>query len=358
MQAIPHTLVQMPARPSTAQWRRLLRVVSPISVTANAPLVSGIAYMVQVLMMNSPMPLRSALPARPCIRCSMNLAILPVLLCLLLGVAAPAQANPQPVYPWPEYSVLPVFFAPTDWSVASDEVQQEAAAIRSAMLEIQQFYADSLGGRTFRLNDLQVVQANGPKESYGISWNGGNIYTNGIDIVGNVEAAVVAELHSRGFPTPPAQNESGYSVLIFVKGAGGWAGGREFPHADGGWAILGDWCIDSLQGQVAEGEYWWSGRRLQIGAAAHELGHTFGLPHPDAYGGEWSTTVMGHWWNYPNLGFNPWEVDQLFANKAAFFVPEPTAWQMAASAVVLLPWAIRAHRRRSAKATTNCSSQR
>jgi hypothetical protein len=48
---------------------------------------------------------------------------------------------------------------------------------------------------------------------------------------GHVEAAVVGELRDRGYPTPPAHNESGYSALIFVKGAGGWAGGREFLGA-------------------------------------------------------------------------------------------------------------------------------
>jgi hypothetical protein len=113
-----------------------------------------------------------------------------------------------------------------------------------------------------------VVQANGPKEAYHIIWNGRNIYEDGVEFDGNMEAAVVGELHDRGYPTPPAQNEDGYSALIFVKGAGGWAGGREFPEADGGWAILGDRAIDSIQGQVPEGAYWWSGRRIQTGAAA------------------------------------------------------------------------------------------
>ncbi len=259
--------------------------------------------------------------------CPTALTSLVLLLAVINGVSHAVPVSP---YPWPDNSVLPILFSPTDWSTSSADVQQEAASIRTAMTEIQQFYADSLGGRTFRLNSLEVVQANGPKENYGISWNGGNIYTDGVDIVGNVEAAVVEELHNRGYPTPPGQNESGYSVLIFVKGAGGWAGGREFPAADGGWAILGDWCIDSLNGEVTEGAYWWSGRRLQIGAAAHELGHTFDLPHPDAYNGNWETTIMGHWWNYPNLGFNQWEVDRLFAGKQSFFVPEPSALALCA----------------------------
>lgn len=206
--------------------------------------------------------------------------LLLLLLALGLSAGSPAGATPQFPDPWPDYSVVPILFVPTDWSVSSDEVKAEAAALRSALHEIQRFYGDNNTGHTFTLNSLQVVQANGPKEAYHIIWNGRNIYEDGVEFDGNMEAAVVSELHDRGFPTPEAQNESGSSSLIFVKGAGGWAGGREFPGADGGWAILGDWAIDSIQGQVPEGAYWWSGHRIQTGASAHELGHTFDLPHP------------------------------------------------------------------------------
>lgn len=261
-----------------------------------------------------------------------------LILALLVGLGSTKSVLGAPSfgYPWPDYSVLPILFSPTDWQVDDAAVRAQADALGVAMLEIQEFYRQSLDGRTFRLNPLEVVQGWGPKEEYGIHWNGGNIYTDGIDIESNLEHAVVSELHARGYPTPPAQNESGYSVIIFVKGAGGWAGGRELGAADGGWAILGDWCVDSISGLVPEGDYWWSGRRLQLGAAAHELGHTFGLPHPDAYHGEWSTTVMGHWWDYPNVGFNSWEIDYLLANKAAFLTPEPASWLLVLSAVPVL----------------------
>ena len=44
-----------------------------------------------------------------------------------------------------------------------------------------------------------------------------------------------------------------------------------------------------------------------VGALGHELGHAFGLPHPDAYGYpdgsmQWSQTLIGKHWNYPNTG--------------------------------------------------------
>lgn len=76
------------------------------------------------------------------------------------NAAAGTMSAPSP---WPQYSVIPVLFSPTDWDVNSEEVQSEAAAIRSAMQDIQQFYANSLGGRTFRLNELEVVQGYGAK---------------------------------------------------------------------------------------------------------------------------------------------------------------------------------------------------
>ena len=245
----------------------------------------------------------------------------------VFGLLACHSAQAAAPYPWPTYSIVPIFFVPKDWDVNSVEVQAEAAALRIAVSEIQQFYARRLGGNTFALNELVVLQATQAKEAYGIHWNGGNIYADGINLDDSMEALVVAELHDRGYPTPPAQNESGYSALIFVKGAGGFAGGRAFGGADGGWAILGDWAIDSIQGQVPEGAYWWSGRRLQIGAAAHELGHTFGLPHPDAWGGDFAGKIMGNWWDYPNVGFADWENDQLNRSKVQFFTQcrAPTA---------------------------------
>jgi hypothetical protein len=168
-------------------------------------------------------------------------------------------------YPWPAYSVVPIYFVPQDWDVNSAEVQAEAAALRSAMVEVRQYYARALGGNTFALNDLVVVQANKKKEAYGIQWTGGDIYADGITISDFFVNHLMDELEPRGYPFTGKANINGYAVVIFVKGAGGYAGGNSYaPTADGGWAILGDWAIDSLQGQLVEGQYAWrSGRTPQ-----------------------------------------------------------------------------------------------
>lgn len=222
-------------------------------------------------------------------------------------------------YVWTSYSVLPVFFVPRDWDVGSAEVQAEAESIRSALGEIQGYYAGTLG-RSFDLHGLQVVQADSAKEAYGIRWNGRDIYADGVEIVGNVEAAVTEELYRRGFPVPPGQNESGYVVVMFVKGAGGWAGGREFGGANGGWAIVGDFCIDSLNDELAEWQYGWgSGRRLQTGALAHEIGHALSFDHPDAYGQPFDVSVMGNWWDYPAIGFSDEDRRRATDEKVPFF---------------------------------------
>ncbi|MEO8629568.1 MAG: Ig-like domain-containing protein [Betaproteobacteria bacterium] len=235
----------------------------------------------------------------------------------------------SPTYPWPMYSVIPVYFVPRDWDINSAEVQEEAAAIRSALIEVRQLYAHALSGNTFAINDLVVVQGNAVKEGYGIHWNGGDIYKDGITIDNNFEGLLVAELYSRGFPTPPEQDENGYVTLAFVKGAGGFAGSREMQNGDGGLSMLGDWAIDSLQGAVPESLDWWAGHRRQIGAVAHELGHAFGLPHPDARGAANGGEIMGNWWENPAIGFDDWENDVLNRTKLPFFAqclpPTPLA---------------------------------
>jgi hypothetical protein len=79
--------------------------------------------------------------------------------------------------------------------------------------------------------------------------------------------------------------------------------------------MLGDWCIDSLAERVPGPDWdWWTGKDKQTGAAAHEIGHTIGLPHPDALNpdtgaNDYPYTLMGAWWDWPNHPFHPADPD-------------------------------------------------
>ena len=221
-------------------------------------------------------------------------------------------------YGFTSYSVVPVLFVPREWDAASYEVQAEASAIAQALIEIQDFYLGQLG-RTFILEGLDVVQGDEWLGDYGIVWNGKDIYVDGVDFPGNPEAEMTDELHARGYPSPPGQDESGYTILVFFKGTGGYAGTREFDNADGAWSIVGDWAIDSLDGTLGEGDYLWSGRRKQTGAVAHELGHSFFLPHPADAGWPNESSIMGNWWDYPNAGLNDYERGRIATYKVPFF---------------------------------------
>ena len=85
------------------------------------------------------------------------------LLLALLVISSDVSAAPRFPYPWPDYSVIPVLFSPTDWDINSPEVQEEAAALRLALREVQEFYGRALGEKTFVLNELEVVQGHHPK---------------------------------------------------------------------------------------------------------------------------------------------------------------------------------------------------
>ena len=117
--------------------------------------------------------------------------------------------------------------------------------------------------------------------------------------------------------------------IYLIRGMGGFAGTKRA----GGWAALGDVCLEALA-EYSEPNAAsvlmraWSGeegraykRGGQRGALAHEIMHTLSLPHVE----DWSEenrpdpnkTVMANWPAFPNVGLSPQEVENVnfFINK-------------------------------------------
>jgi hypothetical protein len=244
------------------------------------------------------------------------------------GHPGATASSAQDLISFPSYSLVPIYFVPTDWSVSSSGVQQEAAALSLAISDVQKWYQSKLGYTWIPDKPLQLVQANSRKETYGITWNGRDIYADGINVDNNVfMPGVFNELMSRGYPLSNTPN--GYKVVIWVKGAGGWAGSNVWPNGDGGFSILGDWNINGITYNTPASPCsygGWCGVTQQHGALAHEIGHQFHLPHPDAYNGDWSATIMGNWWLYPNIGFDSYDLNILNnQDPHAYYFKPPTA---------------------------------
>ena len=133
-----------------------------------------------------------------------------------------------------------------------------------------------------------------------------------------------------------------FKLLFLTHEAGAWAGsdsenggidstsqaGRVDKGNWGGLAIIGDSSVGGVLGgvcpEVSRGKAdstvataWWCSGSTYRGTVAHELGHTFGLPHPDAFrpgfrcADSTAYTIMQcHWW-WGRAGLLDYEITHL-----------------------------------------------
>ena len=182
--------------------------------------------------------------------------------------------------------VMPIYLVPRDYAVPLAGVRYHARALD----DVRRWYGRVLTGRTFVAEPL-VVQ---------------------------VSRHAFAELAADSFQAwwPRLQEEfaaygwtwnrrADFKLLFLTHGAGAWAGsdsenggidsasqaGRVDKGDWGGLAVIGDSsvggvlsgaCPEVAQGK-AGGTAWWCSGSTYRGTIAHELGHTWGLPHPDAF---------------------------------------------------------------------------
>jgi hypothetical protein len=199
-----------------------------------------------------------------------------LLLTLTLAGNLPAQstaAGPR---------VVPVYMIPGDMSLSRERLSLTVKAIES----VRQWYGRVLGGRTFSYDPV-VVQVS--RHSF---------------------AEFAADSFQAWWPLLQTEfqaygqdwEDDDTKMLWIAHGAGAWAGadsenggidsiqeaGQVTDGDLGGLAVIGD---SSLGGYLAgvcpdsgrTGSAWWCSWYTFMGTVAHELGHTWGLPHPDAF---------------------------------------------------------------------------
>jgi hypothetical protein len=203
--------------------------------------------------------------------------------------------------------VVPLVFVPTDRTGFFQD-SSIRDFVRYKVEEARRFYARNNNGKTWRASPLEVVFAEQDHDFY---WTGGNLEFN-----------ILLELQNRGYPVHVdwARVPSNRVTWVLSMGGGGWAGGRHYPTG-GGFSLWGDALLfagmdlDCSRVQpatpdddiVATCQGWKDSGLIYgfgIGAAIHELGHGFNLPHPPDGSPDWEITVMGHHWNYPRTGLS------------------------------------------------------
>lgn len=236
---------------------------------------------------------------------------------LLLVFAAPVHALPS------RPDVRAVYLVPADRTAHPDY----AAGIARALLALQEWYAGQLGGPTFRLpaEIVQTVATPHSSSYYGTHPAGGF----SIDFFYNVV--------NEGFALTGGQfNDPDHRWLYYVDadvlpgqigGAALW-GVAELPGAD----------LRGLAGQEPEPVSRW------IGGLGHELGHTFGLPHPAACEPVMTAECPGQallwtgYLTYPNAFLLPEDKELLLASP---FFSQPAPVSVPGTLLLLaagLPW--------------------
>jgi hypothetical protein len=181
-------------------------------------------------------------------------------------------------------------------------VEEELEAITAALFDVQAWYQVATGGLTFVISNpnAPIIMALDHNSAFYSS---------------NFVGLIYEELYNNG---GPLDEEGDVIKLFFVKGGGGMAAGANACNFTGGTAWIGMDIFpefntgDYFDCPDGEGGDAWP--CTPLGGIAHELGHTFSLPHPDTYNPldiALHSVMQSHWlypYYYATEDEDPWSI--------------------------------------------------
>lgn len=223
-------------------------------------------------------------------------------LCIALAAINAVAVAAQ--HPADRSRVVPVYWVPADDSIPLTHV----GLVIRALDDVRAWYGRVLGGPTFRSEPLTLQRsrhafAELADSSFQQWWPLG-----------------MQEFADYGLDW----TDDDTKLLLITRAAGAWAGSESenggidslaeaglVPDGNlGGLAVIGDSSIAGYLAGVCPdsgrdgGTAWWCSWATFRGTVAHELGHTWGIPHPDAFiagfgcGPEHGQTVMQCHWDF------------------------------------------------------------
>ncbi len=282
-----------------------LNVMSVLAIDGSNPITAAISSAIGNS--PSPSPIATATPTPTPV---------PVSAPIIIPSASPSPSpSPSPVSSHGGYKITPYLVYPADKPL----YPAYETALNSYLIELQKWYMEKIG-KTFEISPLQVI-----KSAY--SYDTMRCDPNPFDSVPpssqclndpkKLDGDWMLYMYLAIYGLEDGFKDQNVD-LIFSAGGGGFAGGNKLDN-DAGFAISGDWVLEPISGvanswgipcNLSDG--WQCSGGVPKGTPAHELGHAFGLGHPDN-----GPSIMKWHGDYPTVGFLPQEVEAL--KKSPFF---------------------------------------